>query len=212
MQILTAIVAMVIGLAFTFGGWRFFLVLLPLWGLLVGFNVGTDAVSALFGDGTFATLTSWLVGAVLAVVFALFAYLYYYAAIALLGGAVGYAIGTSLWGIIGNEYGLVAFIIGLALGAVVAIGVIALNVPKLLVIVLTGLGGAAVILAGWFILIGKMPVDSIHWTYVGKLITDSWFYLIVWGVIAAAGILAQLMAPPIGPDTYEMDKTSYRYS
>jgi hypothetical protein len=193
MQILTAIVAIVIG-------------------LLVGFNVGTDAVSALFGDGTFATLTSWLVGAVLAVVFALFAYLYYYAAIALLGGAVGYAIGTSLWGIIGNEYGLIAFIIGLALGAVVAIGVIALNVPKLLVIVLTGLGGAAVILAGWFILIGKMPVDSIHWTYVGKLITDSWFYLIVWGVIAAAGILAQLMAPPIGPDTYEMDKTSYRYS
>ena len=212
MQLIAAILAMVIGLAFAFGGWRFFLVLLPIWGLFMGFNVGTDAVSALFGDGTFATLTSWLVGAVLAVVFALFAYLYYYAAIALLGGAVGYAIGTSLWGIIGNEYGLIAFVIGLALGAVVAIGVIVLNVPRLLVIVLSGLGGAAAILAGWFILIGKMPVDSIHWTYVGKLITDSWFYLIVWGVIAAAGMLAQLAAPAIGPDTYELDRDSYRYS
>jgi len=212
MQFIIAIVAAVIGLAFAFGGWRFFLLLLPFWGFLVGFNIGTDAVSALFGDGTFATLTSWVVGLVFAVAFALFSYLYYYAAIALLGGAVGYAIGTSLWGIIGNEYGLIAFVIGLALGAVVAIGIIALNVPRLLVIVLTGLGGAAVVLAGWFILTGQMPTDNIQWTMVGKLIRDSWFYLIVWGVIAAAGILAQVMAPPMGPDTYEMDKASYKYS
>jgi len=212
MQFIIAIVAAVIGLAFAFGGWRFFLLLLPFWGFLVGFNIGTDAVSALFGDGTFATLTSWVVGLVFAVAFALFSYLYYYAAIALLGGAVGYAIGTSLWGIIGNEYGLIAFVIGLALGTVVAIGIIALNVPRLLVIVLTGLGGAAVVLAGWFILTGQMPTDNIQWTMVGKLIRDSWFYLIVWGVIAAAGILAQVMAPPMGPDTYEMDKASYKYS
>ena len=100
----------------------------------------------------------------------------------------------------------------LALGALVAIAIIALNVPRLLVIVLTGLGGAAVVLAGWFILTGQMPTDNIQWTMVGKLIRDSWFWLIVWGVIAAAGILAQVMAPPIGPDTYEMDKESYKYS
>jgi hypothetical protein len=212
MQFVIAIVAAVIGLAFAFGGWRFFLLLLPFWGFLVGFNVGTDATTALFGDGTFATLTSWIVGFVFAVAFALFSYLYYYAAIALLGGAVGYVIGTSLWGIVGNEYGLIAFVIGLAVGAVVAIGVIALNVPRLLVIVLTGLGGAAAVLAGWFILTGQIPTDNIHWTMVGKLIKDSWFYLIVWGVIAAAGILAQTMAPPMGPDTYELDKTSYKYS
>ena len=212
MQIVIAIVAAVIGLAFCFGGWRFFLILLPFWGFLVGFNVGTDATTALFGDGTFATLTSWIVGLVFAVAFALFSYLYYYAAIALLGGAVGYVIGTSAWGLIGNEYGVIAFVIGIAVGAVVAIAIIALNVPRLLVVVLSGLGGAAAILAGWFILIGKIPTDNIHWTQVGLLIRDSWFYLIVWGVIAAAGIIAQLMAPPIGPDTYEMDRTSYRYS
>jgi Domain of unknown function (DUF4203) len=212
MQILIALVAAVIGLAFAFGGWRFFLLLLPFWGLLVGFNVGTDVVTALFSDGTFATLLSWVVGIVFAVAFALFSYLYYYAAIALLGGAVGYVIGSSAWGIIGNEYGLIAFVIGIAVGAIVAIAVIALNVPRLLVIVLTGLGGAAAVLAGWFILTGQIPTDNIHWTAVGMLIKDSWFYLIVWGVIAAAGILAQLMAPPIGPDTYEMDRTSYRYN
>ena len=212
MQIVIAIVAAVIGLAFAFGGWRFFLLLLPFWGFLVGFNVGTEAVAALFGDGTFATLTSWVVGLVFAVAFALFSYLYYYAAIALMAGAVGYAIGASAWGIIGNEDGLIALVIGLAVGAVVAIAVIALNVPRLLVIVLTGLGGSAAILAGWFILTGQIATDNIRWMEVGALIRDSWFWLIVWGVIAAAGIIAQLMAPPIGPSTYELDKESYRYS
>ena len=204
--------AYLLGLAFAFGGWRFFLLLLPFWGFLVGFNVGTDATTALFGDGTFATLLSWAIGLVFAVGFALFSYLYYYGAIALLGGAVGYVIGTSAWGLIGNEYGLIAFVIGLAVGAVVAIVIIALNVPRLLVIVMTGLGGAAAVLAGWFILVGDIPTDSIHWTMVGALIRDSWFYLIVWGVIAAAGMLVQLVTPAIGPDTYELDRESYRYS
>ena len=212
MQLLMAILALVIGLAFCFGGWRFFLLLLPIWGFVVGFGLGTEAMRSLFGDGTFATVTSWIVGFVIAVVFAVLSYLYYYAAIAILAGAVGYSLGASAWGIIGNEQGVIAFVIGLAVGVVFAIAVLALNVPRYLVIVLTGLGGAAVVLEGWFLLIGKLPTDNTTWWMVGQLIKDSWFYLIVWAVIAAAGILAQLRAPALGPDTYELDSTSYRYS
>ncbi len=212
MQLLMAILAVVIGLAFCFGGWRFFLLLLPIWGFVVGFGLGTEAMRALFGDGTFATVTSWIVGFVIAVAFAILSYLYYYAAIAILAGLVGYAIGASAWGIIGNEQGVIAFVIGLVVGVVFAIGVLALNVPRYLVIVLTGLGGAATVIAGWFLLIGKVPADNVTWWQVGKLISDSWFYLIVWGLLAAAGIVAQMRAPAIGPDTYELDSTSYRYS
>jgi len=211
-QFIIAIVALLIGLAFCFGGWRFFLILLPIWAFVVGFNVGTDAITALFGDGTFATVTSWIVGFIAALFFAVISYLYYYAAIAIMAGAVGYAIGTSLWGIIGNEYGLVAFVIGLVVAVIVGGAVLVLNVPKYLVVVLTGLGGAATVLAGWFILIGKVPDNAIHWTVVGALIKDSWLYLIVWGVLAAAGILAQLRAPAYGPDSYELERSSYRYS
>ena len=212
MQLLMAILAVVIGLAFCFGGWRFFLLLLPIWGFVVGFGLGTEAMRALFGDGTFATVTSWIVGFVIAVAFAMLSYLYYYAAIAILAGAVGYVIGASAWGIIGNEQGVIAFVIGLVVGVVFAIGVLALNVPRYLIIVLTGLGGAATVVAGWFLLIGKVPADNVTWWQVGKLISESWFYLIVWGLIAAAGIVAQMRAPAMGPDTYELDSTSYRYS
>jgi Domain of unknown function (DUF4203) len=211
MQLLMAILAVVIGLAFCFGGWRFFLLLLPIWGFVVGFGLGTEAMRALFGDGTFATVTSWIVGFVIAVAFAILSYLYYYAAIAILAGLVGYAIGAAAWGIIGNEQGVIAFVIGLVVGVVFAIGVLALNVPRYLVIVLTGLGGAATVIAGWFLLIGKVPADNVTWWQVGKLISDSWFYLIVWGLIAAAGIVAQMRAPALGPDTYELDQARYRY-
>ncbi len=210
MQLIIAIVALVIGAAFTLGGWRFFLLLLPIWAFVVGFNVGTDAVSAIFGDGTFATVTSWVVGLVLALVFAIFSYLYYYIAVAVLAGAVGYAIGSGAWGMIGNEYGVVAFVIGLVLAVVVAAVALVLNVPKYLVIALTSLGGAATVLAGWFILIGEVPSDAIHWTEIGRLITDNWFYIIVFALIAAAGIIVQV-ATTFGPDRYQFERTSYRY-
>ncbi len=211
MALVIAIIALVVGAAFCFGGFRFFLLLLPLWGFVVGFSIGTDAVTTLFGDGAFATATSWVVGLVVALVFAIASYLYYYLAIALMGGMVGYTLGASAWGLIGNEYGAIAFVIGIVVGAIVAIVVLALNVPKYLVIVLTALGGSATILAGWFVLIGTIPTDSIHWTEVGAKITDSWFYLIVWAVIAAAGMLAQLRSTSVGPDSYELNRVSYRY-
>jgi hypothetical protein len=211
MTLIMAIIALVIGAAFCFGGFRFFLVLLPLWGFVVGFGVGVDVVTALFGDGAFATATSWAVGFVVAVVFAIASYLYYYLAIALMAGMAGYALGAAAWGLIGNEYGVIAFVIGIVVGAILAIVVLALNVPKYLVIVISGMAGAATILAGWFILIGTIPTESIHWTEVGAAITDSWFYLIVWGVIAAAGMIAQVRSTTIGPDSYELNRMSYRY-
>ena len=211
MQFVIAVVALAVGAAFCFGGFRFFLLLLPLWGFLVGFNVGTEAMQALFGDGTFATVTSWAVGLILALVFAIGSYLYYWLAIALLGGGVGYALGVSVWGLIGSETGVIAFVIGIIVGAVFAIAVLALNVPKYLVIVLSALGGAAAIVAGWFVLVGTIPTDNITWVTVGAEISNNWFWLIVWGVLAAAGMVIQAMSTNFGPDTYTLERERYRY-
>ena len=66
MQLVIALLAVILGVLFAFGGWRFFLILLPFWGLFMGFNIGTEATRALLGDGTFATLTSWAIGIILA--------------------------------------------------------------------------------------------------------------------------------------------------
>jgi hypothetical protein len=211
MQILVAILALLIGAAFCFGGWRFFLILLPIWGLVVGFGLGTEATRALLGDGTFATITSWAIGIVFALVFAVLSYLFWYGAIAILAGTIGYAIGAAAWGIIGNETGLIAFLIGIAVGAVFAIGTLVLNVPRYLVIALTAIGGAAVMVAGWFILTGQIPTDNITWTTIGAQIGDSFIWLVVWLVLAGLGLAVQAFAPAVGPDAYELDRSSYRY-
>jgi hypothetical protein len=211
MQLVIALLAVVLGALFCFGGWRFFLMLLPFWGLVVGFNVGTEATRALFGDGTFATLTSWAVGVIFALVFAVLAYLYWYAAIAILGGTVGYILGASAWGLIGNEQSVIAFLIGVAVGVVFAIGTLVLNVPKWLVVGLTSIGGAALVVAGWFILTGQIPTDNITWNTIGQEISGSIIWLIVWATLTVLGFLAQMVAPDIGPDTYEPDQSRYRY-
>ena len=211
MQLVIAILAVVLGALFCFGGWRFFLLLLPFWGLFVGFNVGTEATRALLGDGTFATLTSWAVGIAFALVFAVLAYLYWYAAIAILAGTVGYILGASVWGLIGNEQGVIAFLIGVTVGVVFAIGALVLNVPKWLVVGLTSIGGAATIVAGWFILTGQIPTDNITWNAIGDAIGGSIIWLIVWATLVVLGFVAQMVAPPVGPDTYEMDQSRYRY-
>jgi hypothetical protein len=212
MQLVIALIAVVLGLLICFGGWRFFLLLLPFWGFIVGFQIGSEATAALFNQGTLATLVSWAVGLVLAIVFAVLSYLYYYAAVALLAGGVGYALGAGAWGLIGNEHGLIAFVIGLILGVVFAVGALALHVPKLLVVLLTSIGGAALVVGGWFILTGQVPTDDITWAKIGSLIAASLIWAIVWAVIAVAGLLAQLQGPAFGPSTYEFDETKYRYS
>jgi len=211
MTLVIAILALLVGAAFCFGGFRFFLILLPIWAFLVGFNVGTDAISAIFGDGSFATVTSWVVGFVVALVFAVLSYLFYWVAVVLLGAAVGYAIGASAWGLIGNEHGLVAFVVGIICAFVLGAVTLFLNVPKYLVVLLSAIGGAATILAGWFLLIGQISSDQVYWTTVGALIKDSWFYLIVFAALAVAGLVVQMRAPRYGPDSYEFSQTVYRY-
>jgi hypothetical protein len=212
MQLVIALIALVLGLLIAFGGWRFFLLLLPFWGFLVGFNLGTEATVALFNEGTFATLLSWIVGFVLAIVFAVLSYLYYYAAVALIAGGVGYALGAAAWGLIGNEQGFIAFVIGIVLGVVFAVGTLALKVPKLLIVLLTSVGGAALVVAAWFILTGQIPTDSITWATIGSEIAENIVWAVIWVAIAVAGILAQLKGPEVGPATYQFDETRYRYS
>src|SRR5262245_39452779 len=63
-QILVGIVAIVIGLAWAFYGFKAFIILLPIWAFLVGFAAGASWLQELFGEGFFATITSCVGGLV----------------------------------------------------------------------------------------------------------------------------------------------------
>ena len=157
---LLGIIALAVGAAFTFYGFKFFLILLPLWAFVAGFAAGAQAMSVLFGEGFLTTVLGWVIGFLTGAVFAVLSYLWYWAAVALLGGLVGYQLGVGLLALI-SLTGFVAVAIGVLLGVVFAVGTIVLGVPRALVVVLTSLGGAATIVAGALLILGRVSVDQL---------------------------------------------------
>src|SRR5260370_32238315 len=134
---LIGLLALVTGAAFCLAGYRFFLFLLPIWGFSAGFSIGASAMVDLFGGGFLSTTSSLVVGFVVGLVFAVLSYLFYYFAVTVLGASVGYMIGTGFMALLGIQPGVLSFVVGVLAAAVLAGVVLFLNVPKLLLIVLS---------------------------------------------------------------------------
>jgi hypothetical protein len=160
--IVLGLIAIAIGAAFCFWGFRFFLLLLPVWGFIFGFIVGADAMTYIFGTGFLSEISSWVVGFVVGIIFAALSYLYYWFAIVWIGATAGYAVGTGIMAWLTPNLDLVTFIIGLALAAVFAVIFIVLKLPKFLAIGFTAFLGAFALMAGITLLLGRIPVEGLH--------------------------------------------------
>jgi Domain of unknown function (DUF4203) len=183
--LLAGLLALVVGLAFAFYGFRLFLILLPIWGFFFGFLFGAGFVTSLFGDGFLSTALSWIVGFGFAVVFALLSYLYYWFAVIFLGGSIGYALGLSLMAWLNISGNLITFIVAIAFAVVFALAFIFLRVPKYLVLVATSFGGAFAAIVGIALILGRVPLAALQAGLAGAYVRDSLSF--VW--LAAAIVL-----------------------
>jgi hypothetical protein len=190
-QILVGIVAIVVGLAWAFYGFKAFIILLPIWAFLVGFAAGASWLQELFGEGFFATVTSWVGGLVVGIVLAVLSYFWYYAAVVIVGGALGYTLGAGFMGALGFD-GILAIAAGLVVGAILAFITIVLAVPAWLVVVLSAVGGAVAVVNGALILIGRIKLEDISSGLGEGLLKDPLIATIGVIVIAAAGIVYQM--------------------
>jgi hypothetical protein len=186
------VIALFVGMAICFSGYRWFLILLPILGFFFGFGIGAQTVTAIFGGGFLSTVTSWVVGFFVALIFAVLSYLFYFIGVALVGGYLGYSLGVGLLGLIGIDFGLLAWLVGMVLGVIFAIGTIVLNIQKYVIIAFTSLAGAGVIVGSFLFVFGVIQPVDIALNAVGKAIKDSPFWLIIFLVIAILGIAAQL--------------------
>ena len=184
-------IALLFGSILLLGGYRFFIFLLPIWGFFFGFGLGAQTVQALFGDAFLATVTSWAVGFVVALVFALLSYLFYFAAVAVIGGALGYTLAVGLLEAIGLNFGLIVWLVGIVVAVIFAVAVIVLNVQKWVVIFATAWLGAGVILATFLFLFGGIPRDQLLQNPVRQALSMGPLWTIMFIVLAAIGILAQ---------------------
>jgi hypothetical protein len=183
--ILIGLLAVAIGLAFCFWGFRLFLVLLPIWGFFAGFLLGANAITTFFGDAFLATVTGWVVGVLLGLLFAVLSYLYYWVAIILIGGALGYqlTLGVFEWLNL-NAEGWIAFISALVVGAIFAVGFFLLHMPAVIVIVASALLGAAATVAGVIVGLGLVPYQALNFGIVG--VYNAHDLSIIWLIAAIA--------------------------
>jgi hypothetical protein len=185
-----AMIAMFFGSLLLFAGYRFFLFLLPIWGFFFGFGLGAESVQALFGDAFLSTVTSWVVGFVVALIFAGCSYLFYFAAVAVVGGALGYAVGVGIMEAIGFDFGLLVWIVGIVLGIVVAALVLILNIQKWVVIAATSILGAGVIVATFLALFGG-PTAQVMQNPVRVALAASPWWTLGFVILAILGIVGQ---------------------
>ena len=183
-------IALFFGTLLLLGGYRFFLFLLPIWGFIFGFGLGAETVQALFGDAFLSTVTSWVVGFIFALIFALCSYLFYFAAVALVSGALGYALGVGLMEAIGFNFGFLVWIVGIVAAIVVGFAVLVLNIQKLAVIAATAILGAGVIV-GTFVGLFGGPAAQLMQNPVRVALQASPWWTLMFILLAIVGFVAQ---------------------
>ncbi len=196
-----ATIALLFGLAVVFGGYRLFLFLLPVWGFFSGFLLGAQTIDFLFDAGLFATVTGWVVGFFVGLLFAALSYLFYLVAVGIVSFSVGYGATIAILAWIGLEAGFLIWLIAVAVGGAVAYLVYRCNVQKYAIIVATAIGGTGLIIYTFLVLFDNTIAVLLLENPVKLAIDDSFWWLLFFLVVAGLGIVAQIQANR----TFEVD-------
>jgi hypothetical protein len=189
--VFTSLLLIMLGLALCFTGYRFFQILISIWGFVAGFQFGASILSNWFGQGFLTTVIGWVIGLLIGIFAATLAYLFYAAAVVLLAGFVGYQLGIGVMAGIGFNEGFVTFLVGLLVGLALVALAIYLHFPKVLILILTSLAGAELLLGGVFVALGRITLTGLRFGAVGAIVQDSWFWGLLYLAIAAIGFAVQ---------------------
>jgi len=187
-----AMIALLFGLAVCFAGYRLFLVLLPIWGFVFGFGLGAQTVQVIFGDAFLATVTSWVVGFIVAVIFAVLSYLFYIFAVALIAGSLGYSAAVGLLTAIGMDFGLIVWLIGLVAAVALAVVVLRFNIQKIVIELATAFLGAGAIVGTFVALFSGISSTQLVQAGTKWVLQNQPLWLIVFIVLGALGLVAQI--------------------
>jgi hypothetical protein len=184
------LIGMLFGVLLAFAGYRLFLVLLPIWGFFFGLFLGANTVQWLFNSSGFLVdVTGWVVGFVVGAIFAVLSYLFYIVAVAIIAGSLGYFV--AVYGLlgIGMNANFLLWLIGIIVGVVLIFVTLRFNLAKWVIIITTALMGAAVSF-GTIIQILN-PTANLLENPVKVYLSQSWFLLVLFALMVAAGIVVQ---------------------
>ena len=183
------LIAFMFGLALCFVGYRFFLVLLPIWGFFFGLWLGAQSMQALFGEAFLATITSWVVGFIVGAIFAVLAYLFYIVAVAIIAGSLGYyvAVGILLW--LGLNMGFLVWLIGIIAAIALVVVTLMFNLQKWVIIIATSVLGASVVVGTFVVMFN--PAVALLQNPIKFILSQSWLLWLTALVLVVVGVYVQ---------------------
>lgn len=190
-DVLVAVLIALVGLLFLMAGYRFFLLLLPLWGFVAGFWAGAAAMTALFGTGFLATALSWLAAILVGLACAALSYLFYWAAIIIFTLSVGASIGSGIMA----EWGLDSRLLTIGMTLFWALALVALvlvvNLPKLLIVCISAFAGATALIAAFLLLFDQIQRSDLYHGATKEIIGQSYVWPLVWLILTMIGVMVQ---------------------
>jgi hypothetical protein len=191
-DILVGILALLVGLVFCFSGYFAMRVVIPIWGGFAGFMFGAGLVDSFTDEGFLASALGWVVGIALALLFALLAYFYYEISVVIVLAAIGFTLGSTVMVALGVTWSWVIILVGLAVGAILAVVAVVGDLPMALLTILTALAGASAAVTGLMLIFGVISLEDFDSVATTERLDDDWWWYVIFGVLALAGMIAQI--------------------
>ncbi len=191
--IFLALFAGIFGVLLCLGGYRFFTVMLPVWAFFGGLWLGAKAVFVLLGSGFIGTATGLTVGLVLGILLAIFSWQFYLLGLTLVAAVIGAWLGSGAMSYLGFETGWLHAVV--TLGSALVLGVLTYvrHWQDELITAITAIGGANFIVLALLMIMGRVSIAELQGagTAIAPILQDSLGWLVIWLVLAIAGIVVQ---------------------
>jgi hypothetical protein len=191
-DLLLGVVAVVIGGALCFRGYAALRVVIAAWGAFAGFVLGAGVVAGATGEGFLASALAWAVGLVVAAGFGLLAYAYYAISVLIGMSAIGFTLGTTAMAALGVTWSWVVVLVGIVVGAVLAMLAIAGDLPKLILALLGAFAGSSIAIGGTLLMLGLLDRGDLASADTTAALDLRWGWTVAYVALAVAGLASQL--------------------
>lgn len=191
-EIIVGILAVLIGGLFCFGGNIMMRIFFPFIGFFTGFSAGAGMITAITGDGFLSTTLSWVVGLLVALLFAVLAYFFYAFSVVLAFAGLGFTLTSAVLSLIQLDWNWLVVLLGTAVGIVFGIIAIAMRLPLVTLAVGSAFLGSAVVIYGLMLMFNTAQLGDFSNGIVRQTLSDNIGLYIVWFMGGVMGSINQI--------------------
>jgi len=191
-DILLGVIAILAGALLCFRGQLVLRLVFPIWGAFAGFAFGAGLVAGFADEHFLGSVLGWALGIIFALIFAVFAYLYYAVGVVIVMASIGFTLGSGLVVALGIDWSWVAVLVGVVVGALLGVGAVVSDLPMLFLVVLSAAGGSVAMVTGFMLFTGALDSATFTDDTFTSRVDDAWWWYAAFAVLAVAGVLSQI--------------------